>query len=308
MKIFEGFKFLFFSRGITRWIRRVISINRRFSFTPYKQMAIIKEYAACLKSHGVRGNFFIPAVLLDRYAMHLNEIDSKTIEWGIHGLVHTDHSQLKYEEQRVQITKAVAIFDKHGFDFKGFRCPYLRYNHHTRDVLKSIGRFKFDSSSSLVWDQVYDDGHKYYPWIKTFYGAQVYVTNLARPQGRGQLIEIPVSLPDDDITLDRERFSNPEILRIWSVMLETCHRNKEVFLLQLHPERFLELKDVLVELIKKAKALRPSMWITTLSDVAEWQKKNPSGTWPEPHQGAFCISGDIDAITIKDFFSRIKEW
>lgn len=308
MKKVSGVKFLFFSRGISKWIWRLITVRRRFSFHPRKQMNIIRQFADCLKTHDVHGTFFIPAVLLERYVSHLRTIDTKTVEWGIHGFVHTDHSQLEYEQQRNQISKAVEIFDKCGFKFKGFRCPYLRFNEHTRKVLMGTGRFEFDSSNSIIWEELYGPNQKHYPWIKTFYRATTYKKNLAVPFLVEQLTEIPVSLPDDDITVDRERLSAPEIFNMWSAMLKTCHKNKEVFVLQLHPERFLELKDVLVPLIKEAKFLQPSIWITTLSQVADWQKSNPIGSWPEPYQGAFCITGDIDAITIKDFFTRLREW
>jgi peptidoglycan/xylan/chitin deacetylase (PgdA/CDA1 family) len=308
MKKVSGIKFLFFSRGISKWVRRLVTVHRRFSFLPHKQMNIIRQYADCLKAHEIRGTFFIPAILLERYVTHLRTIDPKTVEWGIHGFVHTDHSQLEYEQQKTQITKAVDIFDRYDFKFKGFRCPYLRFNEHTKKALMATGRFQFDSSNSVVWEEVYGPGEKYYPWIKDFYKADPYKKDLASPYAIGQLTEIPVSLPDDDITVDRERLGPAEIFNMWSVMLKTCHQNKEVFVLQLHPERFFELREVLNRLIEEAKSLRPAIWITTLSEVAHWQKNNQPATWPASYQGAFCITGDIDAITINDFFTRLREW
>ncbi len=304
----NGIKFLFFSRGFSKWARRLISIQRRFSFFPFKQMNIIRQYADCLRVHEVQGTFFIPAVLLDRYVTHLRTISPEIIEWGIHGFVHTDHSKLQYEQQKTQITKAVGIFERHGFSFKGFRCPYLRFNEHTKRILMETGCFQFDSSDSIIWEEVYGDGHKHSQWIRDFYQPQPYRKNLARPYRIEQLIEIPVSLPDDDIMIDREQMKAAEILHVWSTMLSICHRSREVMVLQLHPERFLELKEVLMQLIKEAKSLKPAIWITTLGEVSGWQKNNPPGTWPEPYQSAFCITGDIDAITIQDFFTRLVEW
>ncbi len=304
----HGVKFLFFSRGISKWLRRFISIGRRFSFVPYKQVNIILQFADYLKAQGVRGTFFIPAILLERYASHLRVIDQETIEWGIHGLVHTDHSQLAYERQKTQIIKAIEIFDKYNFRFKGFRCPYLKFNEHTKKALLAAGRFQFDSSASIIWEDVYGPGEKYYSWIQDFYKAQPYAKGLALPYDADALTEIPVSLPDDDITLDRERLNSAAIGPMWQQMLKTCHDNKEVFVLQLHPERFLELKEVLMGLIQYAKSLQPAIWITTLGDVAQWHKNNPAGRWPGSCRGAFCISGDIDAITVQDFFTRLREW
>ncbi len=308
MRGWEGIKFLFFSRGLSRWVNRIRTILNRFSWGPSKQMGIIFAFVDCLKEHHLQGNFFIPAVLLKRYAAELKKVDRQTIEWGIHGLVHTDHSKLNAHEQKTQITQAITVFDQCGFDFKGFRCPYLRFNEHTHEILWGLNRFKFDSSKSVLWEEVYNREQAHYLWIKNFYTAQTYVKNAAQPLMLGSLVEIPVSLPDDDITVDREHYDAETIFRMWAFMLRACHKNNEVFVLQLHPERFLELKDVLNKLIMEAKSLQPSIWMTTLGEVAQWQESNPSGGMPDLYQGAFCISGDIDAITIKDFFLRLQEW
>ncbi len=91
-------------------------------------------------------------------------------------------------------------------------------------------------------------------------------------------------------------------------MLLDCHKNGEVFVLQLHPERFLEIEWALVSLINKAKSVQPPMWICTLGQLAQWQQGNPQGRWPNPYQGVFCISGDIDAVAIGDFLIRLWEW
>ena len=308
MKKIGSIKFLFSSRGVSRWGRRLGTVARRFSFLPYKQVGIIRQYADCLKAHGVRGTFFIPAILLEKYLSQISSIDPKVIEWGIHGWVHTDHSQLQYDQQVAQISRAVEIFDRCGISFQGFRCPYLRFNEHTHKALMAVGRFKFDSSASLVWEDVYGPRRQHYAWIRDFYKARTYGQASAIPCLEDRLMEIPVSLPDDDICIDRESLGPAEILGMWGGMARTCHRNGEVFVLQLHPERFLELQPVLEALIMQVKALQPAVWIATLSDVARWKKDHPQDAWPQPYRGAFCITGDIDAVTIQDFFSRLREW
>ncbi len=308
IRVIKGIIFLFSSRGISRWVRRLISINRRFGFTPRKQMNIIGQYVSCLRQNGIKGTFFIPAVLLKRHLDCLRSIDRATIEWGIHGLNHTDHSMLDYKKQKAQLTKAVEIFDDGGIPFTGFRCPYLRFNPDTRKILNEIGRFSYDSSSPVVWCEAYGPDNRNFQWIKDFYKAQDYQRNALFPYSIGEICEIPVSLPDDDILADRERLDPKKIFMIWSSVLKSCHDHKEVFVLQLHPERFLELKEVLQGLIQEAKSFNPPIWITTLSEVAfRTQQVHPFRS-PEPYQGALCITGDIDAVTINDFFVRLKNW
>jgi peptidoglycan/xylan/chitin deacetylase (PgdA/CDA1 family) len=309
MRALKGIQFLFSSRGIHRWFYRLRTVWRRFGFTPAKQMNIIYQYTACLKKYGVQGTFFIPAVLLKRYASWIKKIDHKTIEWGIHGHVHTDHANLSYEEQKEQIAMAVKTFDECDVEFKGFRCPYLHFNAQTHQVLEENPRFLFDSSYSVVWKSFYsEEEYKSSLWIRDFYRPAEYRRNSLIPYSHGFLTEIPVSLPDDDVLVDRDHLDANEIFGIWEKILHACHKNNEVFVLQLHPERFLELKVVVEYLIHEAKSMKPPMWITTLSEVASIKRTSVSFQIPAPYQGAFCITGDIDAITISDFLRRLKDW
>ncbi len=308
MNSFKGIQFLFFSRGFSRWVDRFKTIFERFGFTPGKQMKIILSFSQCLKAHGVRGNFFIPAVLLKKYCKHLRKVDRDTIEWGIHGLNHTDHSALDYETQKSQLKKAIEIFDSCGFKFTGFRCPYLHFNEHTQAVLKELGRFEFDSSCSVVHQDFYGATKKYFTWIKDFYHAKSYSHGALKVEYVAGLPQIPVSLPDDDITIDREKWTSSEIYQLWESMLKRCHENNEVFVLQLHPERFLEAQDILPKLISAAKSFSPPVWIATLGEVAAQENFSPGRVVPQGYRGVFCITGDIDAIVVQDFFWRLVKW
>lgn len=310
MKVLEGLKFIFLSRGPGKILARLSTINKRFGFTAAKQIKYINYYISLLRGNGVKATFFIPAKIFERYSKDLKKINSDSIEWGIHGCVHNDLSVLDKEAQEEELKKAIEIFDRCGIDFIGFRAPYLRTNSYTLEAISKSGRFLYASTDTILWDEAYNGKQAYYKWIKDFYHPDLHSDISSLPRIEAGIMTLPVLLPDDDVLVDRERFGKSEVSTLWGRILEECHKKNEVFVLQLHPERIYELDTVLVDLIKKAKMFTPPLWITSLNEIARWEKINEKGgnSWPDGHQGAFCITGDIDAITISDFIIRLREW
>jgi len=74
------------------------------------------------------------------------------------GKTTTTGSGLNVEAQRENIRAAVNIFDRLGVPFKGFRAPYLRTDNCTVDAVEETGRFIYDSSTTVLWDEVYESG------------------------------------------------------------------------------------------------------------------------------------------------------
>ncbi|MEO1369064.1 MAG: hypothetical protein AAFX50_17955, partial [Acidobacteriota bacterium] len=62
---------------------------------------------------------------------------------------------------------------------------------------------------------------------------------------------------------------------------------------------------VLGALLERAR--EHSMWVTTLAEVAARRRAGEVG-WPAPHRSAFCVTGDLDAMAVRDFFSRLETW
>ena len=310
MGIPGGLKFVFFSRGLKNGLSRLGAVKERFGFTPRKQMRFIDHYLLLLKQLNVKATFFITANILERHIKVIRKISSDNIEWGIHGFMHTDLSGLKLKDQREHIDKAVEIFDRCKMPFKGFRAPYLRTNTHTFKALADSGRFLYVSCGTVLWDEIYGQDYNYFKWAKIFYNPLLHSSVTSDIRTTNGITEIPVSLPDDDTLVDREGLDAKSVLQLWKKILRVSHEKNEIFVLQLHPERIYELESALIDLVKEARSLKPAMWIVTLGELAEWQK-NSGGQgqkYPSPYQGAFCITGDIDSITVSDFIIRLKEW
>lgn len=311
MSIANGLKFIFStSRGVRKVFSRSCRVGKRFGFISTKQVKRIRHYAGILREYGIKGTFFIPAKVLERHIEEIRKIGADNIEWGIHGYVHTDFSGLTLETQREHIRKAIEAFDRQGILFKGFRAPYLRLNGDSEKAIAASGRFIYNSSVSIIWDEVYGENNGAFKWLGNFCRPLFHSLAASLPDAGSNVMQIPVSLPDDDILLDRENWSAEAVLILWRKILRICSQKNEIFVLQLHPERIYELESALRGLIDEARKSTPAVWITTLGELAHWQKENPrkKGICPEGFRGAFCITGDIDSLSIADFILRLQEW
>lgn len=308
MKIIKGLIFMFNSRGIKKGISRLLFIIKRFGFTPNKYVKCIEQFHALLKRHEIKATFFVPAIIFSKYYKHFNMLGNGSIEWGIHNDSHTDLSRFGKEHQKKHIDNAVEVFNNLNIPFKGFRAPYLKTNDVTLELIDNGNKFLYDSSVSMLWDEVYNETNNSYQWTLKFYNPQLHSKINSLPRIYRNIVQIPVSLPDDDILLDRDMLDANSVMAIWKKLLNICYEKKDIFVLQLHPERFCELNIVLDSLIKHAKHFDPPVWITTLNEVALWKKKNKTNKWPLSYKAVFCISGDIDSVTIFDFLDRLKKW
>ena len=207
------------------------------------------------------------------------------------------------------MAEAIRSFDEYHFPFSGFRAPYLKSHDRMSPILSQTGRFTYESSRPLLWDDIFGDRQKSFGFIEDFYKPCMHSTVASLPSIRGDLVDIPVSLPDDDILVDREGFPPERVSEIWEKMLAQCHQKGELFTLQLHPERIYELRTVLERLIDKAKSFDPPVWLTSLSGIARWtRQRNTDERWPAPYRAAFCVTGDIDCLAAVDFIDRLKQW
>jgi len=91
------------------------------------------------------------------------------------------------------------------------------------------------------------------------------------PYRRDGFIEIPVSLPDDEIPLDRMYIHDADYLgAMWKRIFDLVYARGELFTLQLHPERIDFFADALRGLLSHARSREPGVWIATLDEIAQW--------------------------------------
>jgi peptidoglycan/xylan/chitin deacetylase (PgdA/CDA1 family) len=213
------------------------------------------------------------------------------VEFAIHGYIHADYRLFGLEYQAAHFERAVDTFKHHGIPFTGFRAPYLRYNDQTSIALRKAG-FLYDSSKVIKWDvinlnQYSPRSREAYCQLLDFYQAQDACDHLALPRLNNSMVEIPVSIPDDEAIVDRLEITDCKVMaRLWIDILQRTYESGELFTLQLHPERILLCKDALVETLQLARKMAPRVWIASLGEIAQW--------WKERNNFSFEIAPEGD--------------
>lgn len=256
----------------------------------------LADYTITAKS----STLFVPACVLRRYPW----VYKKDVNYAVHGYRHLDHSRMTLDEQKSHLEKAVEIFTEFGAGRRGFRAPYLKVNEETLGLLSEMG-FLYDSSCSFYWDVLSKDrADPQVQRILDYYQPKGDHSHRSLPFFEEGLLRIPVSLPDDEMLIDRLRIRDQDRLYdIWSEILKKSHDRDEMFVLLLHPERFHLAREALKRLLDKAESL--GMWTTSMKNIAVWWKdKKRKQRWPDGRRGVFCVTGDIDRITLLDYLRQ----
>jgi peptidoglycan/xylan/chitin deacetylase (PgdA/CDA1 family) len=196
-------------------------------------------------------------------------------ELAVHAWSHTDLTALDRKTQSEHMGRALDLFREHGIPFTGFRAPYLHWNEDTMRVVEDY-KFRYSSNQAVLWNvldtaalsAVQRSGFEH---GKAFYHPLDADAATVLPQRRRGFVEIPVSLPDDEILFDRMYIHDADRLgELWRKILDETYRRGELFTLQLHPERIDFFAGALQGLLAEARGRKPGVWIATLDAIAEW--------------------------------------
>jgi peptidoglycan/xylan/chitin deacetylase (PgdA/CDA1 family) len=268
-------KFVFGHRGATNLIKRSAQIATRFGPTPERMGGRFERFMDILDEFAIRPTFPITALPMSRNPAFAHRLVARGAELAVHAWSHIDLSALDLAGQREHMSRAVELFRSCSVPFTGFRAPYLHWN---EDTMRVVGEFRFRySSNQTVWWDVLDRsslGPKESEGMArgmAFYHPIPAAEFRALPFRRDGFIEIPVSLPDDEIPLDRMYIHDADYLgRMWRAIFEQSYARGELFTLQLHPERIDFFADALRGLLADARTREPAVWIATLDEIAQW--------------------------------------
>jgi peptidoglycan/xylan/chitin deacetylase (PgdA/CDA1 family) len=290
------------AKGLSKFIERIFLIWKRYGFSTNKMESALDQFVESISPYDCKATFPTPAVIVKRFPDIIRKYQNMGVEFDVHGLRHIDYSHLSYVDQVDHFNRACDIFSQEEITISGFRSPYLRRDHNLDHAIKEAG-FSYSSNQPIIWDVVdldslEDAARKSYSRGLGFYNAWPANEKVSLPILKDSVVRIPVSLPDDEMLLDRIGKVDQELLKnSWLKILdETCHRG-ELFTLQLHPERIALCAGSLSAVLEEAKRHKPRVWIASLREIDEWwrMRLNPNVDISEIGNNQISVSVDAPA-------------
>jgi peptidoglycan/xylan/chitin deacetylase (PgdA/CDA1 family) len=238
----------------------------------------VSELQQIGKKYNYQPALIIPSVVLKRYKNFFKLFANNGLEFGAHGHVHKDFKPLSLREQVAQIGMAKEIFNGLSVPVYGFRSPYLSRNCFTTEAIQN-NSFLWESNETLIWkDYFVSQELKLHNLMRDaihfLYNPLDAQQNVVIPRLLGEVVGIPVMLPDDEILVDRFGIVDSDTIEsIWAAILEKTRERGDIFVLQLHPERLAICKDVMKGLLDKASRDELGIWVTSMNEVAKWWKE-----------------------------------
>jgi hypothetical protein len=265
----------FKGKGLRKFGQRFASVGKSYGVTSGKMDQALKQFATIVNQFGCSATFPITAAVLGRNPQVIKKYQEQGIEFAIHGYTHIDYSQLAPEEQLAHLRRACETFANLGITAVGFRSPYLRRGTQLYAIIEEAG-FSYASNQPILWDVLDADAfapstYAGYERAIAFYDPWNASEWPSLPRLGNRLIEIPVSLPDDEILLDRlGGEANGLVKKAWQRILSETYQRGELFTIQLHPERIAGCADGLSAVLTEARTLTPSVWLARLDEIAAW--------------------------------------
>lgn len=275
---------------------RALSVLRNYGMLSSSRFeARLGSFRRFLQSRNIHATFACPSSLLGRGQAIVDFL--KVFDVAIHGMDHVDYKRMSPQRVESDVQQAISDFGSCSLNPMGFRAPYLRWS---TDLIKVLAKSSliYDSSNSVFWDVAGDDipSQGGVRKLLEFYSSVNEYETPSLPRLEDGIVRIPVSLPDDEILLERLRMNRPsDLFACWRRMLMESYEKSELLVLQIHPERFDECKIALGRLLKEIK--KRNIWVATLSDIASWWlARNEVNLTIDAQMRVDCK--DIDRITI----------
>jgi len=271
------------AKGPLALLKRARSIANRYGLTPAKMDQALHLFVQTLRRFNCGATFPLTTVALKRSGNTITKYLDQNIEFAVHGYTHIDYSRLAPEEQLAHLRRARQAFADVGIIAVGFRSPYLRRGPHLHAAIEAAG-FSYVSNQPVMWDVIEPDAltpsiYANYERAIEFYDPWYANGRPSLPQLCDQVVEIPVSLPDDEILLDRlDGETNGLVEKAWRRVLSQSYQRGELFTIQLHPERIAGCAEGLSAVLAEARSLTPRVWVARLDEIATWWRARTETT------------------------------
>ncbi|MCD6117672.1 polysaccharide deacetylase family protein [bacterium] len=261
------------TRSAGSLIKRIYSIERRYGFNKKRFKSYLVNFIKMTSSMDITPCFPVPGAVISRNMDFFREMNNLGADFAAHGFVHIDYSLVTDEEFKRHLTEIKEVFGRAGIECRGFRFPFFRKKKGYKTALMNAG---FDWDSSEVVSFPINDGFskkskmKNYYKIRETYEPFEYGKIRQTPDFDGTLVEIPASIPDDDILVERFGMKSEDPRwSIWPEMLNKTKNDGGLLVVQAHPERYNEFSIPLKNLIEEAKSCN-DIWITSMNNLSDW--------------------------------------
>src|SRR5919197_1509244 len=231
------------SRGPRNMATRLPSIVARFGLGPRKSLAHLALLLGITDRWAVRPTLPVTAVVARRHPQVMHWLANRGVELAAHGYVHNDYAALAREAQFEQVQRAHDEFLRLGLRVQGWRCPYSRWNAHTLAAVRAAG-FAYDATHTFAWP-AYAQEHVALPphaaadyaRLCRLFGVRDAGRQSVLPRMVDGLVQIPMSIPQDEDMVDRLHLDAGSMCRIWRPVLQEARQRRDVVVLCVHPER-----------------------------------------------------------------------
>ncbi|MFQ5788109.1 MAG: polysaccharide deacetylase family protein [Thermodesulfobacteriota bacterium] len=275
-------QFISHSKGLSKLPYRFLLILKRFGFTDKRLKKFISQLENLFRPYAVRPTIFITAKILEKRPHILDWFKGMGCDTAIHGYTHINYNELNAEEQSDHMEKAKHLISNGKPQSIGFRAPYLSRNSNTLSAMKS-NNLSWSSHQPVIWDcfkspnfqkSEIEDNQRV---LTTLYNPKLANKFPVVPYFTDGFLEMPVSLPDDEILIDRFHILNADkLFEIWNNILLQTHERGDLFTLLLHPERAAIYKLAIRRLIEQTIAKKQSIWRASMKEIADWWKERAS--------------------------------
>jgi peptidoglycan/xylan/chitin deacetylase (PgdA/CDA1 family) len=256
----------------------------RFHCIPFSVL-LINIYNA-IEPYLAKFTFPISASVALKNSDLTREILSRGHEVGIHGFKHLNYSYLTEIQQENDIEMAVATFKALGVKINGFRAPYNTYTEQTLKLVENHG---------FLWDIGIGYNPKY---RETTFPFRIKIDN-----HESSFVCFPLNSWSDDIMIDMQGFSGPQIAKTLKRIIKRVSENGGVVMFDLHPIRIGQPKyiDALRNVVEYGTELNG--WFPTVTEAVNYWNKH--SRWK--HDAPFCclLTGDIDNFSFIDYMQRL---
>ena len=263
-------------RGASYVGERSKRLLQRYGIGPSKASRRIEGCVAALAGLKCAPTFPTPGQVVKRHPRFVQHLQATGAEIAVHGYYHVDLRTLEPTEARDQLLRAAKVFTQQGIEVHGVRGPYLSCSDSILSRLPEEA-FEYSSNKAIWWDVVSVDESQGTTAIRDalnrFYRPESAQRVAGTPRTYSNLIEIPVSLPDDLQLYDGFHLDPEAMGQAWCKILCETHRRGGLFVLQFHPELANICEKAFLAVLGEAERLGPPVWVARLRDICDWWRE-----------------------------------